>query len=50
MVNYEDMLNCEHQFAPDIEKMTMDGPAPVTSDDKGNYPWPEPGVKKKREY
>jgi predicted dehydrogenase len=50
VINYEDMLNCEHQFAPGIENMTMDGPAPVMSDDKGNYPWPEPGVKKKREY
>ena len=49
-ITYEDMLNCEHEFAPDADKFTNDSPPPVKSDDNGKYPVPEPGVKKKREY
>ena len=30
--------------------MTMDGPAPVTSDENGLYPVPEPGAKGSAEY
>jgi hypothetical protein len=50
LVTLEELLNHEHEFAPEVETMTMDGPAPVTSDSDGKYPVPEPGFKKKREY
>ena len=34
------MLNCTHEFAPDVDKLTMDGPAPVLADPDGKYPVP----------
>ena len=49
-ITFDDMLNSEHEFAPDADKFTMDSPPPVKSDADGRYPVPEPGVKKKREY
>lgn len=48
-ITFNQMLNSEHEFAPGIDKMTTDSPAPVSADDNGMYPRPEPG-KKKREY
>ena len=43
------MLNSDHEFAPDVDKLTKDSPSPLMPDEKGMYPQPEPG-KKKREY
>lgn len=48
-VTYEQMLNSDHDFAPGIDSLTENGPAPVMPDADGRYPVPEPG-KKKREY
>jgi predicted dehydrogenase len=50
VVTYDEMLNCEHEFAPSVDKLTEDGPAPVMPDAKGNYPRPMPGMTTKREY
>lgn len=50
VVTYEDMLNCEHEFAPDADKLTLDSPAPLQLGKDGKYPLPEPGVKTQREY
>ena len=49
-LTYEDMLNCEHEMAPGLDKLTMDSPAPLRSDSKGRYPIPQPGIVKDREY
>ena len=49
-ITYEEMLNCEHEFAPDVDKLTMDSPAPLLAGPDGKYPVPEPGIKKNREY
>ncbi len=49
-ISYDDMLNCQHEFAPDADKMTMDGPAPLTADALGKYPVPMPGITTQREY
>ena len=49
-ITFEDMLNCEHEFAPDVDKLTMDSPAPVPAGPDGKYPMPMPGITKKREY
>lgn len=49
-VTYEKMLNSDHEFAPDIDNLTWDGPAPVMPDENGRYPVPEPGRKIDREY
>ena len=49
IVTYEDMLNCPHEFAPNADKLTMDGPAPLQMGPDGKYPVPEPGIKIDRE-
>ncbi len=48
-VTYEEMLACKHEFAPDVDKLTEDGPAPVQLKD-GKYPVPMPGIITAREY
>ena len=50
IITYEDILNCSHEFAPDADKLTVDGPAPLQFEADGKYPVPEPGRKKDREY
>ena len=50
LVTYDEWLANEQNFAPDRATMTMDGPAPVTSDANGRYPIPKPGELKKVEY
>ena len=48
-VTFDDMLNCEHEMAPDVDKLTMDSPAP-SGRRHGKYPVPQPGIVTKREY
>jgi len=50
IITYDQMLNCEHEMAPDVDKFTMDSPAPVQLDATGRYPVPMPGMNKDREY
>jgi predicted dehydrogenase len=50
IVTFDEMLNHPHEFAPGIDKLTMDGPAPVMPGPDGRYPVPEPGIKTDREY
>jgi predicted dehydrogenase len=50
IITFDQMLNCPHEFAPEVDKLTPDGPAPVSLGADGKYPVPEPGVKKDREY
>jgi len=51
VVTFDDMLNCTHEFAPDVDKLTLDGPAPLLVDSSsGHYPWPQPGIIRDREY
>ena len=49
-VKFEDFLNSDHEYAPGLDKLTMDGPAPLLPDANGHYPIPQPGIVKKREY
>jgi hypothetical protein len=49
-ITFDDMLNCEHEFAPDVDKLTMDSPAPLQAGKDGKYPQPMPGITQKREY
>ena len=46
----EQMMNCEHEFAPDIESLTLESDSPLQADDEGKYPIPMPGLEKTREY
>ncbi len=50
VVTFDDILNCEHEFAPDVDKLTNDGPAPLQLGPDGRYPVPQPGILKDREY
>jgi predicted dehydrogenase len=50
IVTREQMLNHDHEFAPDVDKLVVGGPAPVKADDKGMYPLPMPGKKRNREF
>jgi predicted dehydrogenase len=49
-ITFEEMLSSEHEFAPDVDKLTMDSPAPLLAKADGRYPAPMPGITKKREY
>ena len=49
-ITYEQMLNCEHEFAPGIENMTFDSPAPLQLLENGLYPVPQPGIIVDREF
>jgi predicted dehydrogenase len=49
VITFEQMLNCEHEFGPDLDKLTMDSAAPLQMAN-GKYPLPEPGIKTKREF
>jgi len=50
IVTFEQMLNHPIELAPDVDKLTMDSPAPVQLLPNGTYPVPQPGILKDREY
>ena len=50
VITRDQMLNCDHEFAPRVDKLTMDGPAPLVAAADGKYPIPQPGIKTAREY
>ena len=50
VVTYDEMLNHKHEFAPDIDKLTLDSPSPLPAGLDGGYPWPQPGILTDREY
>ena len=43
-------MNHDHEFAPGVDTLTLDGPAPLHAGPDGKYPLPEPGIKTTREY
>jgi len=50
VITFDDMLNCSHEFAPELEKLTMNGAAPLQTNPNGKYPIPQPGIVRDREY
>ncbi|WP_422928192.1 Gfo/Idh/MocA family protein [Singulisphaera sp. PoT] len=51
VITYDDMLNCSHEFAPDVDKLTFESPAPLQIDSASkHYPWPQPGILTDREF
>jgi predicted dehydrogenase len=50
IITYDDILNCEHEFAPTVDQLTFAGSAPLTADANGRYPIPMPGIITDREY
>jgi predicted dehydrogenase len=49
-ITFDEMLNCKHEFAPGLDKLTAESPAPLKPDKDGRYPVPNPGVTKAQEY
>jgi predicted dehydrogenase len=49
VITFDEMLNFEHEFAPNLDKLTLDSPSPLMANAEGKYPVPQPGLKK-REY
>ncbi|MCD6393316.1 MAG: Gfo/Idh/MocA family oxidoreductase [Planctomycetes bacterium] len=49
-ITYDEILNCDHEMAPGLDKLTMDSPAPLQIGPNGRYPAPQPGITKQREY
>jgi predicted dehydrogenase len=49
-ITYEQILNSEHEMAPNLDQLTMDSPPPLRPNAEGRYPVPQPGIVKDREY
>ena len=44
IITLEEMRNCQHEFAPGLDKLTMNSPAPLQAGPDGKYPVPQPGL------
>jgi predicted dehydrogenase len=49
-ITYEQFVNSNHDFAPNRDQLTLDGPAPIKANAEGLYPVPIPGKYRDREY
>lgn len=50
IIEWDDILNSNHEFAPDVDKFSNDSPPPLIAGSDGKYPVPQPGILKDREY
>jgi len=50
VITFDQMLNLEHEFAPELDTLTMDSPSPLPAGPDGKYPVPQPGLVTDREY
>jgi predicted dehydrogenase len=50
VVTWDEALSHAHEFAPDVDKLTLTSPAPLRAGPDGRYPQPQPGVTTKREF
>ncbi len=50
VVTYDEILNSDHEFAPNVDKLVIDGEAPIKANAEGKYSIPMPGITTKREY
>jgi predicted dehydrogenase len=50
VVTLEQMLAHDHEFAPDVDKLTFESSAPLQLAASGKYPVPQPGINKTREF
>jgi hypothetical protein len=49
-IAWEQLLNHEHEYAPGVDKLTYDSPAPLQPGPDGKYPIPRPGIVTQREF
>jgi predicted dehydrogenase len=50
IIEYDQILNSDHEFAPGLDQFTESSPAPLLPGPDGKYPVPTPGITKDREY
>jgi predicted dehydrogenase len=50
VITREQMLNCRHEFAPQVDQLTMTSESPLRAGADGRYPVPQPGVTRTREF
>jgi predicted dehydrogenase len=50
VVTRDETLAHTHEFAPQLDQLTMDSPAPVQAGADGKYAVPRPGIETRREY
>ena len=50
VITFDQILNSDHEFAPGLDTLTADSPAPLLAQADGTYPVPMPGVVRDREY
>lgn len=43
-ITLQQMLDCPHEFAPGLDQLTKDTPAPLQAGTNGRYPVPQPGL------
>lgn len=49
-ITFDEILNCDHEFAPGLKELDANSPAPVQMTENGKYPVPAPGLKGHREF
>jgi len=50
VVTRDQMLNHDHEFAPQVDQLAFDSPAPLRLGADNKYPVPQPGIVTRREY
>jgi len=50
VVTFDQILQSDHEFAPTVDRLTNDSPAPLQAGPDGKYPIPAPGITTKREF
>jgi predicted dehydrogenase len=50
IITYDEILNCDHEMAPEVDRLTEEAEAPLQPNDAGVYPIPQPGIITDREY
>jgi len=50
IITFDQMLNCDHEFAPNLDQLVAGADSPLMPGANGRYPVPMPGQNPKREY
>jgi predicted dehydrogenase len=50
IITYDEILNSDHEFAPQLAELNMESAAPLQLQPNGKYPVPQPGITTKREF
>jgi predicted dehydrogenase len=50
VITMDELMKHDFEFAPNVDKLTIGGPAPLKANAEGKYPVPQPGLVTKREY